>query len=105
MEVQCTGTAKFRIIETGEIVKISAENLDWQQDGGDERQMGAEYRYVADYEFNSRAGKPYYVSWELYEYPVGVENHNQTIYKEDQLELLEDVEFGLYHGPGRDDEE
>jgi len=105
MDVQCTGTSKFKIKETGEVVEISAESLDWQQDGGDERQMGPEYRYVADYEFKSRAGKAYYISWELYEYPVGVENNSETIYNEAELELLEDVEFGLFHVPGRGEEE
>ncbi len=99
MKVICKGIAKLKITETGEIININSQDVDWEQDGGDERSMGAESRYVADYEFSSSETKQsYQVSWQLWEYPEGVENFDKTEISEG-IEVLQDFEYGLVHEP------
>lgn len=99
MKVICTGFAKLKITETDEIININSQDVDWEQDEGDERSMGPESRYVADYEFSSsETGQSYQVSWQLWEYPEGVENFDKTEISEG-IEVLQDFEYGLVHEP------
>lgn len=99
MKVVCKGTAKLKIIDTDEIIDVNSQDVDWQQDGGDERPMGVELRYVAEYEFSSaKTGKPYMVFWQLWEFPLGLENYKETKINEG-VEILKDFEFSLVHEP------
>ncbi len=91
------GTARVRISETGEVLSASPAELEWEQNGADERSMGTELRYVAEHEFVSRStGESLFVKWELWEYPIGVQNHNQTSTPAG-VELLQDFEIFLEH--------
>jgi hypothetical protein len=92
-----TGLAKFSIDETGEIFTVSPGELDWQQDGGDDRQMGPELRYAAVFEFSSiKEGRSYEAQWELYEYPIGCQNHeNFKVSK--GITVLENLKHHLEH--------
>jgi hypothetical protein len=91
------GLAKFRIDATEEVVIVSPEDLDWQQNGGDERQMGTELRYAADFEFSSeKEGDSYSAQWELFEYPTGCQNYdNFTV--SSGITVIENFKNGLEH--------
>jgi hypothetical protein len=96
MNVYCRGTARIRHRKTGSIHEIESDELDWDAVGGDERQMGPEIHYEAVVE-HRELGR---LTWSLWEYPVGVENHNQTDVGEH--ELIEDFDYGLEHDPEPD---
>ncbi|RZJ32450.1 MAG: hypothetical protein EON85_00980 [Brevundimonas sp.] len=72
--IATTGTAQIQHAETGIIYEIDAGELDWNADGGEERQMGTERRYVADLEHDDLGS----LVWEVHEYPVGALNHRAT---------------------------
>lgn len=43
MTIHCSGKAKIRIPETGEVLEVSPDDLEWEiGDDSEERQMGAE---------------------------------------------------------------
>jgi hypothetical protein len=96
MNVHCRGIARIRHGKTGDIYEIESDELDWDAAGADERQMGLETRYEAVVE-HPELGR---LTWSLWEYPVGVENHNQTDVGEHRL--VEDLEYGLEHEPEAD---
>ena len=47
MKIYCSGNARIRHRETGEIHEIECSELDWDAVGGDERDMGPEIQYEA----------------------------------------------------------
>jgi hypothetical protein len=47
MQVEAKGIAKFKVKETGEIVEVGADELDWDCEGDGERQMGSEFVHTA----------------------------------------------------------
>jgi hypothetical protein len=92
-----TGLAKFSIDATGEIFTVSPVELDWQQDGGDDRQMGPELRYVAVFELTSKTdGRSYEAEWELYEYPIGCQNQ-ENFRVSNGITVLENLKNHLEH--------
>lgn len=93
MHVEATGTAIFTDQATGKTIRVEAKDLDWDCESDGERQMGAELVHSADYDV---AGKT--VTWSLWEYPVGVQNHEDT-YVPEGLTLVQDIEYGLVHDP------
>lgn len=98
MEVYCRGIARIRHSATGEIYEIGCDDLDWDAVGGDERQMGSEIHYEATVE-HPALGE---LTWGLWEYPVGVENHHET--KAGPHEVINDFDYGLEHGEPAPDE-
>jgi hypothetical protein len=98
MDVYCTGTARVRHRETGQIVEIESDELDWDMIGSDERQMGAEFHYEAAIE-HSDLGK---ITWGLWEYPVGIENSRET--NVGPHDVIEDFDYGLEHTKDDNDE-
>jgi len=98
MDVYCKGTARIRHQMTGEIFEIESDELDWDAVGGDERQMGLEIHYETTVE-HPNLGK---LTWGLWEYPVGIENHHET--NAGPHEVVEDFDYGLEHGEPKDDE-
>jgi hypothetical protein len=93
MLVKASGTAKVKINTTGKIVRIPASGLDWQCNGGGERQMGPELVHSACYDIEGRI-----ITWSLWEYPSGVENYQETDVP-DGLTLVQDIKYGLVHEP------
>lgn len=93
MEVYCSGVARIRHKVTGEVFEIESDELDWDAVGGDERQMGQEIHYEAVLD-HPELGE---LTWGLWEYPVGIENYSDTDVGDH--ELLEDLSYGLKHGP------
>lgn len=98
MEVYCTGTARIRHRQTGQVFEVEDDELDWDMVGSDERNMGPEFRYEASVEHADLG----ILTWSLWEYPVGVENYRNT--DVGQHELLQDFDYGLEHGPPEPDE-
>lgn len=91
MEVYCNGTARIRHKDTGVIYDIESDELNWDVVGDDERQMGLEIHYEAVLE-HPQLGE---LTWGLWEYPVGAENHSNTEAR--GHEVVEDFDYGLKH--------
>lgn len=91
MKVYCTGVAVIEHKDTKVQYQIRAEDLDWQQVGGSERGMGAEYQYSADVEHPELG----LLTWNIWEYPVGVENSKDV--EAHGHEVVQDFEYGLEH--------
>ena len=91
MDIYCNGTAKVRHAVTGEVYSISADELDWQDAGGDERPMGPAFHYEAMVEHPELG----LMSWGVWEYPEGAENMTES--NVGQHILVEDFDFGLQH--------
>lgn len=97
MRVYCKGAAKIRHHLTREVHEINCAELSWDAVGGDEGQMGAEIHYEAVFEHPVLGD----LTWSLWEYPEGVEDHHDTDVGEH--ELLEDFDYGLEHeAPAQD---
>jgi hypothetical protein len=93
MDIHTSGIARIRHRETGEIFEIEADELDWDAVGSDDRQMGPETVYAAAVEHPDLG----YLSWTLWEYPMGAENDRET--DVGGHELLENLRFSLEHLP------
>lgn len=91
MQVYCRGTARIKHRETGEIHEIESDELDWEIVDSEERGMGPELHHEASVDHPALG----LLSWSLWEYPVGVENHDDT--NVGQHEILEDFDYGLEH--------
>lgn len=98
MEVYCSGVARIRHVSTGEIFEIESNELDWEAVGGDERQMGLEIHYEAAI-YHPELGD---LTWGLWEYPIGIENHHIT--DVGKHEVMEDFDYGLEHGEPKFDD-
>ena len=96
--VYVRGKARIRHAETAEIYEIGADQIDFEAVGSHERGMGPETTYSAIMD-HPQLGQ---LVWDLWEYPVGAENHRET--DVGPHELLENIDFGLRHEPPDDDE-
>lgn len=95
MFVSCTGLARFLIKETGETIAVMPQELAWDSEGAGDGGMGPKLRHWATKEFYFPAsGISLSATWELWEYPLGVEDHRQTNLS-DGLEVLEDFDIRL----------
>lgn len=92
MDVYCKGTARIRHGSTREVFEIESDELDWDAVSGDERQMGSEIHYEAAIEHPELGD----LTWGLWEYPIGIENHRITDVGEH--EVIEDFDYRLEHG-------
>ncbi|MEZ5654913.1 MAG: hypothetical protein R3E04_03325 [Sphingobium sp.] len=95
--VSANGIAQIRHAQTGEVYEIDADELDFQAIGADERHMGPAVYHQADIEHPALGT----LVWGLWEYPIGIENMQETDVGEH--ELLEDISYGLQHEPDFDD--
>ena len=98
MQIICTGTAKIAHKDTGQVYEIAPAELDWETIDSNERQMGHENHYKADIEHEVLGP----ISWSLWEYPVGVQNHRET--DANGHRVVSDFDYGLSHTPERDGE-
>jgi hypothetical protein len=96
MHVEYSGTAQFKVNATGQVISVPSDSLDWDSEGVDDRQMGPEVVYTAEADVGGHT-----VRWNLWEYPVGVENDRQTEVPP-ELTLIQDITYGLAHTPEDD---
>ena len=96
--VHVRGKARIRHAETGEIYEIDADQIEFVEIGSDERAMGPETAYSAIVD-HPQLGQ---LVWDLWEYPVGAENHREA--DVGPHELLENIDFGLQYEPPDHDE-
>lgn len=104
MRVVCNGVAKVRIIGSGEIVEVQADMLVWRADGEGEGPMGARLCHSAVVDIESESGENAgQVTWSLWEYPVGVEEHkgNAAV---GGVDVIEEFDFCLEHEAEEADE-
>lgn len=99
MHVRCTGVAIIEHAQTGRRYHFPADELDWDQEGTGERQMGDEIRHWAELEHDDLGS----LVWEIYEYPVGAENYSET--NVGKHKLIQDVHYSLEHAREPSDEE
>jgi hypothetical protein len=72
MTIRCSGKAKILIPETGEILEISPDDLQWEiGDDSEERPMGQEIHYYASVCLESKEGNLIEAEWDVWEYPLG----------------------------------
>lgn len=95
--VAVKGTARIRHYGKGEVFEIDADELDFEAVGADDRNMGPEIHHQADVE-HPELGR---LVWSLWEYPIGMENMQETDVGDH--ELLENVDFGIEHEPDDDE--
>ncbi len=70
---------KVKCDKCGTINTIPASDVDLQQIGGQERQMGPEIEFEGVVEINcTKCGAEIIYTERLWEYPVGVENHSEV---------------------------
>ncbi|PWR21206.1 hypothetical protein [Zavarzinia aquatilis] len=98
MEVYCRGIARIRHKDTGVIYDVESDELEWDQVGVDERQMVPELHYEAVLD-HPQLGE---LTWGLWEYPIGIENHHDT--DAGGHEVVEDFDYGLEHDEPEPDE-
>lgn len=91
MEVYCRGIARIRHASNGKVFEIESDELDWDAVGGDERPMGSEIHYEAAIDHPELGD----LTWGLWEYPIGIENHHIT--DVGMHEVIEDFDYGLEH--------
>lgn len=70
MTITPTGQATIRSKDDGRNYVIQANDLDWNQVGADERQMGLEVQYLGEIE-HPVLGR---LTWSVWEYPIGMFN-------------------------------
>lgn len=74
MPINVAGTAQIRHVDTGKVFTIEPDELEWETDDGDERQMGLELTHTAVVH-HPELGQ---LTWHVWEYPVGVENDREV---------------------------
>ena len=89
LRISVHGTARIKHKVTGVVYEIEADDLDWNAVSENERQMGPETHYQALIEHNELG----VLSWNLGEYPTGVENNSET--DSSGHEVLENFDYGL----------
>ena len=96
MLVNCSGTAVLEDKSSGQRFEIHADELDWDLVDGRERSMGMERHYHATIEHEVLGT----LSWNLWEYPVGIQNYSAT--EVGEARIIEDFDYGLEHEDERD---
>ena len=72
MTIRCSGKAKILIPETGEVLEVSSDDLEWEMgDDSEERSMGAELHYYSSVYLESEQGNCVEAEWDVWEYPIG----------------------------------
>ena len=99
MIIECTGTAIIANQITGEEFEIEADELNWEAAGGTERSMGQENHYQASIEHETLGS----LSWNLWEYPSGIENMQST--EVGTNKVVQDFSYNLEHEDERDFED
>lgn len=97
MKIVVEGEALISSAGDGVVHSITAEELDWQVVGSDDRQMGAEVLHQADI-IHPELG---HLSWTISEYPAEVLNH--VTHDTNGHLLLEDFDFSVRFEPEYDD--
>lgn len=81
-----SGSAKIECKKCCHCFHIDASDLDVDQVGSDERQMGQEVFYGGDVELNCpKCGNSIIISYEASEYPIGAPNYSETCAKGAQI--------------------
>lgn len=91
MYVSCVGVARIQHKETGEVFELFPDELEWDSVAADERQMGTEVCHRADVQHPELGA----LSWELWEYPIGMENDQES--DVNGHTLLENFRIGISH--------
>lgn len=87
------GPVKVKILGTNQVIDIQVDELEIEQQGTGERQMGGE----TEYEITASA-EGHDITWSVWEYPEGMENHREgPNYNDEQLSIIQDlsIEIGM----------
>lgn len=97
--VATRGKARVRHATTGVVYDIEPRELDWEEVGADDREMGVEITYLAAVEHPDLGS----LTWWLWEYPVGMENDRET--DVGPHELVDNFSISLSDGFADEDDE
>ncbi len=74
-----SGFAEIKCEQCGTLFKVAAEDLDIEQTGADERQMGTELLYTGQVNLECpTCDNEIELSYEASEYPIGIPNFSET---------------------------
>lgn len=99
MKPYCRGRARIRAGRSGPIYTIESLELDWEVVDASPRQMGTESHYQAVVDHVELGS----LTWNLWEYPEGMENYSETDVGGN--ELISDFDYGLAHEPDDADQQ
>ena len=97
MSIAASGVVRIRHADTGAVYTIDADELDWNQVGADERQMGSEVTHEATID-HPELGP---LTWTVWEYPLGMENDREVdvgrhaVLEPFQISLVDDEDTAL----------
>ncbi len=97
--VATRGKARVRHATTGVVYEIEPDELDWQEVGAEDRDMGVEVSYSAQVEHPDLGP----LTWWLWEYPMGMENDRET--DVGPHELVENFSISLSDGSAEEEED
>lgn len=97
--VYVSGKARIQHAETGKVYEIDSREIQFENLGSEERNMGPETHYSAVVE-HPQLGE---LIWSIWEYPTGAENDREL--SQGPHILLENIEFGLEHIPLEDEDD
>lgn len=92
MSIEAGGVARIRHADTAVVYTIQADELDWNEVGADERQMGPEVTHEATIDHPELG----LLTWTVWEYPLGMENDREvdvgrhTVLESFQISLVDD---------------
>lgn len=72
MTISPTGQATIRSKDDEQSYVIQARDIEWNQVGADERQMGQEVQYLGEIDHPALG----ILTWSVWEYPIGMFNHS-----------------------------
>lgn len=93
MTIRCSGKAKILIPDTGEVLEVSSDDLEWEiGDDSEERSMGAEVHYYSSVYLESEQGNCVEAEWDVWEYPIGsIESTEVEVKGGELLEDFDDI--------------
>ena len=93
MTIRCSGKAKILIPDTGEVLEVSSDDLEWEVgDDSEERPMGAEVHYYFSVCLQSDQGNWVEAEWDVWEYPIGsIETSDVEVKGGELLEDFDDI--------------
>ena len=93
MTIRCSGKARILIPDTGEVLEVSGDDLEWEiGDDAEERSMGAEVHYYSSVYLESEQGNCVEAEWDVWEYPIGsIESTDVEVKGGELLEDFDDI--------------
>lgn len=80
------------------MVTVNAADVEWDSEVSEERDMGPELQHTGTATVTDKNGNDYDITWSIWEYPAGSENHKETE-TDPGLTTVSDFNYSLVHSP------